>query len=530
MALTPTLGADGPRSGARPRVEVRPGWLEGLRRGGVVCFLGVAYAEPPVGELRFRAPKPLRAWGGVRPATGLGPQCIQNNPDLPAWLDPSPESEDCLVLNVWAPAETSEPLPVMVWLHGGGFTYGSAGAPVYDGARLAELGNVVVVSVNHRLNVFGYAWFGDLVPALAEHANPGQRDIELALRWVRENAAAFGGDTGNVTVFGQSGGGGKISALCASPTGRELFDKMVIQSGAPARVHDRAEATEVTELLLRHLGISEPTESVLREVGTEQLKTAAAAVEAERGVVAFQPVVDGAYLADQLWSDRVLQHTAHVPLLIGTTADETAAYWPGLGADEPNLSDLVELLSTVSFSPSLGMDEWTALVEEYRRLMPGLRVERLAVAVTTDLSFGEVPRHIVGLRAGAAAGTFAYQFAWQTPCFGSAWSPHSGELPFVFGNLDYPSAWDGNDDEELRAAADPDGDRFRLSDAMIRAWCSFASHGDPSTTDISWKRWSSDARATMVIDQQSWRTVEGLADDRGERLRSHLGRRAQRST
>lgn len=530
MAQTATLDANGIWSGEHPQVKIRPGSLEGLRRAGVVCFLGVPYAEPPVGDLRFRAPKPLGTWAGVRPATGLGPQCVQNNPDLPAWLDPSPESEDCLVLNVWAPAENAEPLPVMVWLHGGGFTYGSGGAPVYDGARLAAQGDVVVVSVNHRLNVFGYAWFGDLIPELAQHANPGQRDIELALRWVRENAAAFGGDPGNVTVFGQSGGGGKISALCASPTGRGLFDKMIIQSGAPARVHDRSEATEVTELLLRHLGISEPTEAVLREVGTDQLKAAAAAVEAERGVLAFQPVVDGAYLADQLWSDHVLQHTAHVPLLIGTTADETAPYWPGLGVGEPHLSDLVEWLSTVSLSPSLGIDEWMALVEEYRAFMPGASTERLAVVVTTDLSFGANARHVLGLRAGGPAGTFAYQFAWQTPCFGSAWSPHSAELPFVFGNLVYPSAWDGNDNEEIRAAADPDGDRFRLSDAMIRAWCAFARLGDPSTTKIPWKGWSSDVRPTMVIDQRGWRIVDGLGDDRSKRVRSLLRPRAQPGT
>jgi para-nitrobenzyl esterase len=408
----------------------------------------------------------------------------------------------------------------MVWLHGGGFAYGSAGGPIYDGARLAAQGDVVVVSVNHRLNVFGYAWFGDLVPELAEHANPGQRDIELSLHWVRENAAAFGGDPGNVTVFGQSGGGGKISALCASPTGRGLFDKMIIQSGAPTRVHDRAQATEVAELLLRHLGIGEPTASALRDVGAEQLRTANAAVEAERGVLAFQPVVDGVHLTDQLWGDRVLQHTGHIPLLIGTTADETAAYWPGLGASEPELSSLVELLTTLSFPPALGTDEWADLVEQYRRLMPGVSPERLAVAVTTDLSFGAVARHILERRTKASAGTFAFQFAWQTPCFGSAWSPHSGELPFVFGNLDYLSAWDGSDNEELRAAADPDGDRFRVSDAMIRAWSSFAHDGDPSTAEIGWQRWSSAARPTMVIDQQGWRTVDGLGDDRWEMARS----------
>jgi para-nitrobenzyl esterase len=527
MASFASRDANGPRSGARPRVKIRAGWLEGLQCGEVVCFLGVPYAEPPVGELRFRAPAPLGAWAGVRPAKRLGPQCIQNNPDLPAWLDPSPESEDCLVLNVWAPAEAAEALPVMVWLHGGGFTYGSAGAPVYDGARLAAQGDVVVVSINHRLNVFGYAWFGDLIPDLADHANPGQRDIELALRWVRENAAAFGGDPANVTVFGQSGGGGKVGALCASPTGRGLFDKMVIQSGALGRIHDRAEATEIAKLLLGHLGISDPTPSVLREMDTERLKAAAAAVEAERGVLAFQPVVDGAYLSDQLWSDRVLHDTAHVPLLIGTTADETAPYWPGLGAGEPHLSDLVEALSNIPLLPALDMDEWRALVEEYRLVMPAAGTERLAVAVTTDLSFGAGARQILGLRADATAGTFSYQFAWQTPCFGSAWSPHSAELPFVFGNLDYPSAWDGNDSEVMRAAADPDGHRFRLSDALISAWCAFARSGNPSTTDIPWKAWSSEAHPTMVIDEPDWRTVDGLADDRRERARNLLGARAE---
>ena len=235
------------RSAAEACAEVRveDGVLQGISRGHVDIFLGIPYAAPPVRGLRFLSPRPFPPWDGVRPATALGHPSPQTNPDYPAWLDPNRTSEDCLVLNVWAPTRRDAPLPVMVWLHGGAYVFGSAGAPLYDGARLAELGDVVVVSINHRLNVFGYTWFGDLLPELREHANPGQRDIEMALGWVRQNIAAFGGDASNTTVFGESGGGGKIAALCASPSGAGLFHKMIVQSGPKLWFHERAQGTEV---------------------------------------------------------------------------------------------------------------------------------------------------------------------------------------------------------------------------------------------------------------------------------------------
>jgi len=459
----------------------------------------------------------------VRRAQLLGNQCPQTNPDLPAWLDQSPQSEDCLVLNIWAPAAEpdsgqAQPVPVIVWIHGGAFTYGSAGAPVYDGAHLAERGEVVVVSVNHRLNAFGYAWFGDLVPELSEHANPGQRDLEMALLWVRANIAVFGGDPDNITLVGESGGGAKIGALCAAPTAAGLFDKMVIQSGAQTRVHDRASATRVAELLLTQLGIETPTLTSLAEISTDRLKEAVAAVEGRVGLLAFQPVVDGKCIVGQPWSNETLENHARIPLLIGTTSEETIAFAPELGAEDLSVSQAIEHLQAFFLAPVLSESQWQELFAQYARLEPTLPPSRLAVAVSTDLSFWGSTRHVLETRSAAA--TYCYEFAWQTPCFGSAWSPHAGELPFVFGNMDYPTAWDGTDNGEIRTEADPHGGRFRLSAAIIAAWTAFARHGNPSTLEHRWPRWTSTEDATMVLDGDGFHPVAGLKARRWSAIQS----------
>jgi para-nitrobenzyl esterase len=500
-----------------PQVNALGGRVEGFRVGRVAAFLGVPYALPPVGELRFQAPRPHPPWEGVRRVTSCGAPCAQTNPDLPAWLDPNPDSEDCLVLNVWTPALPGSPepvpkpvpRPVMVWLHGGAFSYGSAGVPLYDGARLAEQGDVVVVSVNHRLNAFGYAWFGDLIPDLAAHANPGQRDIELALRWVRDNVAAFGGDPGNVTVFGESGGGAKIGALCASPSASGLFDKMIIQSGAQTSVHDRDQATGIARQLLRELGMARPSPADLASVTTGQWKTAVAAVEARLGALAFQPVVDGTHLTGQPWNDEALRATAHLPLLIGTTSDETAAFLPDALGQDLDETALLKQLRSFFLIPPLSAGQCRQLLDAYRRMAPGRRRAQLLVAMTTDLSFWGSTQQVLDVRAATAhAATYSFEFAWNTPCFGSKWSPHGGELPFLFGSLEYPSAWDGQDNAGLRAAEDPAGDRHRLSAELIAAWAAFARNGEPSTATFSWPRWSGPGWPTIVLGRERQPLVE----------------------
>jgi para-nitrobenzyl esterase len=367
---------------------------------------------------------------------------------------------------------------------------------------MADQGDVVVVSINHRLNVFGYAWFGDLIPQLATHANPGQRDIEMALRWVQENVAAFGGDPANVTVFGESGGGAKIGALCASPSASGLFHKMVIQSGAQTRVHDRDRATDVARQFLCELGTGKPSLSDLASITAERWRTATVAIETRLGMLAFQPVVDGADLTSHPWSDEVLHATAHLPLMIGTTADETAAFLPEVLGQNLDESAFLEQLQGFFLAPTLSDDEWRHLVDAYRRMAPSLSRSQLLVAMTTDLSFWGSTRHVLDLRAATAhAATYSYEFAWKTPCFGSKWSPHAGELPFLFGNMEYPCAWDGHDNAELRAAEDPLGDRYILSSELIAAWAAFAHNGDPSTATLSWLCWSDPDWSTMILGQ-----------------------------
>jgi para-nitrobenzyl esterase len=391
---------------------------------------------------------------------------------------------------------------------------------MYDGANLAERGGVVVVSVNHRLNLFGYAWFGDLVPDLADHANPGQRDIEMALRWVRENIGAFGGDPGNVTVFGESGGGGKIGALCASPSASGLFHKMVVMSGATTWVQDRNQATELATKLLDEGGVTIASASELCSVSAQRWKAAAAAVEAQLGTLAFQPVVDGAHIIDPPWSEAALR-AADLPLMIGTTTEETSAFLPQLADGEPTEDELVRHLRSFRLAPPLDDEGWRRVIDRYRRTAPGMTRAKLMVAITTDLSFWGSTRSVLERRAAVcSSATYAYDFAWETPCYGAKWSPHAVELPFLFGNLDYGTAWDGSDTDELRAGDDPAGERYPLSDEMIAAWAAFARHGDPATSQLPWPSWSAPDLPTMVFQRGGSEVVNHHKDSRWDIVRS----------
>ncbi|NML53759.1 carboxylesterase family protein [Streptomyces sp. R302] len=448
--------------------------------GGVARFLGVPYARPPFGPLRFRAPEPVEPWEGVRSATEFGPTAPKRPyaPPLDALLpDPAVEGDDCLNVNVWAPWDTASGTgrggrPVMVWIHGGSLIHGSNAVPVYDGAAFARDG-VVLVSVNYRLGVEGFGVFPDAP------ANLGLRDQLAALTWVRENVAAFGGDPARVTVFGESAGAISIAALLASPLAHGLFRRAVVQSGAPMAL-PVARARRTTEAVAKRLGVPATAEA-FAAVDRERLLTAQTEVTAKGspltgGGHSFQLVVDGDVLprdpAEALLGDGGPGvASGEVDLLLGTTSEEYRLWFVPSG--------LVERLS----APTLRLALWKSRVPSrtarvYRANRPQARPGEILGALATDKLL-RVPLNRLAdarLRSGAAGRTYVYEFGWPSPVLGLG-ACHALELGFVFDTLDTP---------EARAMTGPDAPRA-LAAAMHAAWVAFAAEGDPG-----WRAWDAE--------------------------------------
>jgi para-nitrobenzyl esterase len=492
-------------------VETNHGKLRGRVQGGLAEFKGIHYGASTGGPSRFLPPQPVRPWSGVRDAIRLGNQSPQFNDDLPIWLDSSPASEDCLVLNVWAPetAGRSSRLPVMVWLHGGGWRFGSAGAPGYDGANIAREGDVVMVGINHRLNIFGFTYLGDGDERFAAAGNAGQLDLVAALEWVRDNIEAFGGDPSNVTLFGQSGGGGKVTTLLGMPSAHGLFHKAIVQSGSVLRHREPSDAEELTHRMYVDLGIRPGDIVALQRLSTATLlqcyDRVRKAYRRSPPRLRYSPVVDGKVITNQFWQGSAPELSRDIPMIVGSNLDEVIAYYyPDIAkpiADDGALAAAIAKCATiVEIDPAV----LQPVIAAYRRGMPALSTQELVVRISTDVSFWNNAVKQTELKSAAGgAPVFAYECRWKTPCYEGLWSPHGVELPFVFNHPHYGAAWDGKDSDVLRAAADPRGDRFRVGEQMFRAWVSFARRGDPSTPALHWPKFSGAERSTMVFDHSS---------------------------
>jgi para-nitrobenzyl esterase len=472
-----------------PRVELAGGTVTGTEADAVLVFRGIPYATAE----RFAPPRPA-AWSGELAATAFGPIAPQaagaqfQRPDLE-------QDEQCLSLNVWTPGTQprgdGSGRPVMVWIHGGAFRSGSSASPLYEGSPLAQRGDVVVVSINYRLGALGFLAHPSLAPEGEPFGSWGLLDCIEALRWVRANIAAFGGDRGNVTIFGESAGGAAVSLLCLMPAASGLFHKAVVQSGAPLAL-DVAGASAVAEQLAAELGAS--SVPALRDVPVADLLAAQARVEASFNP-AFVPVVDGVTmpLARPL-KTLAGGSAAGVPLLIGTNVDE----WKLWAAADPHSRDLDEGRLRARLEGRFPADRGGDVIDAIR----AARADRGERAEPNDIFYAaesERTFRVPGLRMALAqarnAPTFAYLFEWGSPAMGG-WlgACHGLEIAFVFGTQGRGelAAFTGSGEEADRLAAE-----------MMDAWLAFAHTGDPSTSALSWPLYGEEDRSTMVFGRRS---------------------------
>ena len=495
-----TIGAGALLAGAAPgSIAAQPGVVastgsgrvRGLRHGDVHVFKGIRYGADTASQ-RFQPPRMPQPWRGVADATGYGASAPQRGND-------GPGSEDCLFLNVWTPGlRDGRKRPVLVYFHGGGYDTGSGSDPLYDGTRLCRRGDVVVVTVNHRLNAFGYLYLGLLGDAAyADSGNAGQLDLVQALQWVRDHAAEFGGDAGNVTVFGQSGGGAKIATLMAMPVARGLFHKAWTMSGQQVTAAGPRAATQRAQLFLRTAGIDPaasgaiarlralPAAKVLEATGVRDFSR----VEDTR--LYFGPVMDGVALPRHpFWPDAPAQSAA-IPMVIGNTRDETRAF---LGNDPENFElaweDLPARLEKAQFV-DIRAD---LVVAEYRRLYPQYTPSEVFFAATTaGRSWrGAIEEAEARARQPAtAAPTWAYQLDWGSPLDDGRFRAfHTLDIPLVFDNIGQPGSRTG-DGAGAQALAD------RMSGALL----ALARHGDPNHAGlVRWQPYSMARRQTLLFD------------------------------
>jgi para-nitrobenzyl esterase len=494
IALASLLGescaaraADADKSqGSEVVVDTAAGKIRGAIVNGIRTFKGVPYGASTEGAGRFMPPRKPVAWTGVRDTLSLGPSC----PQLPGFKTPeiqmmqnlssNPSSEDCLVLNVWTPGTDSARRPVMFWLHGGGFQFGSGGQAFYDGANLARRGDVVTITINHRLGCLGYLHLGDL------GGNVGMLDAVMALEWVRDNIERFGGDPKNVMIFGESGGGSKVSTLLGMPAAKGLFHRAAIESGPGLTAVPREAATKTATAFLNLLGLDKTKLDQLQKVSVEEL------IEAQsmtRG--GFSPVHDGDVIPENMFDPVATPISADVPLLIGSNKDEGTFL---LQSDAELFTfDDAGLKSRVKNSAGGSDEAAERILGVYRKTYPNAKPTDYWVQIFTDRSMRMRSITLAERKAAQKkAPVYMYFFAWNTVGFGGKYKAlHMSEIPFVFDNIWAAEAMTHGLPEAKALAA-----------KMSAAWIAFARNGNPAAPKglPEWPAYSEEKRSTMILD------------------------------
>ncbi|MEC2057247.1 carboxylesterase/lipase family protein [Peribacillus psychrosaccharolyticus] len=476
-------------------VKTTNGQINGKSVGNVFVWKGIPYAKPPIGKLRFMAPEKHDSWQGVREAVEFSSVAVQKRREIMKFLGDNPmdSSEDCLYLNIWSPSPDEKRRPVLVWIHGGAFTNGSGSSPAYNGESFAEMGDIVVVTVNYRLGIFGFLHLGELGgERYAASGNCGILDQIAALKWIHDNITAFGGDPNKITVAGESAGAMSVAALLAMPTAAGLFQQAILQSCPPNMYHTKQQATDTAKRVLKQLQLTENDLARLEDLSVDDL------LEAAADVTTWCPTVDGEYFPQNPQQALSAGSSKNIPVMIGTNRDEHNLFtffdqsWRTI--DEKEIRS--------RFEKSLG-SLWSQLSPSFKE---SPLTHQLYDQVMTFNLFTYPSIQLAEQQIKQGAPVWMYRFDYESPIFeGRMKAFHALELLFVWNNLHKSAPFlAGTPEEQL------------LADQIHQAWIAFIRTGNPDEQSmVHWPPYDLDKRTTLLFDRES--RVEH-DPDKGNRL------------
>ncbi len=497
-----------------PVAETRQGKVRGVEVDGIAVFSGIPYGGATSGSARFLPPAKPSSWTGIRDATIVPPRCVQANGSVFASpigdyfagghkdklrLDEQHDSENCLYLNVLTAAlGASKKVPVMIYIHGGGYTGGSGIIALAADAFPSEQ-NLVLVSVNHRLNAFGYLYLGQFSDQLADSGSVGMLDLVAALEWVRDNIAQFGGDARNITIFGESGGGAKISTLLAMPAAKGLFHKAIVESGSSLQGLTKEQGTETARLVLRKLGIPETHVERLQDTDAAALFAATQQTRppSDGPRMRFGPVCDGRSVPEQTWNPKAPAISAGIPMIIGSCKDEATLFMGGKDQENFRL-DWAGLPTQLTQTLHLSTENAERLIATYRGDLKGATASDIFFAIATDIMFrvNSITQADRKVDQGAAP-VFMYLFTYDTPMEGGKFKAfHTADLPLELRLVKY-------------------SETEHLSRQLSSAWAAFARTGDPNVEGLPhWPRYQRKDRQTMTFNLETKVTSDPRGPER----------------